>query len=149
MTMEEDIKKRYVRWQEYRINHFTFTNNIFLTFSVAAIGFWIKLITDKDFLLIDANKDYFGITLIFICISAAAGSCAVVTRLIDFRYTARLIIIEHKEENKTKKENIYRILIKEAGFWSWIFLLIQILSLAIGVAFFLKTILVAYAPRFL
>ena len=146
MSIEEDIKQRYVRWQEYRINHFTFTNNIFLTFAVAAIGFWIKLIIDDDFLLIEANKKYFGRSLFFLCISAATGSCSIITRLIDFRYTAKLVRQQSKEEDEAKIENL-RIVTKEAGFWSWVFLVIQIIALAVGVAFFLKTILVAYACR--
>ena len=54
--MESNDKKHmapqndnYQRWQKITIDQLTYVLNLILTFTVATLGYWFVLLTDKDF----------------------------------------------------------------------------------------------------
>lgn len=85
--MDTEQKERYVRWQNYRITQLSFTINLFLGFAGASLAYVINLKlnqnTQNPELLIFIIKWWSG--------SAAFGCLATVSRLLDFRYTAKKI----------------------------------------------------------
>lgn len=85
--MDDDQKERYVRWQDYRITHLSYTINIFLGFAVASLAFLINIKLE--------GKPHCAVPIdtVMVCwaTSAVFGCVATLSRLLDFRYTARKI----------------------------------------------------------
>lgn len=86
--MDQEQKERYVRWQNYRINQLTFSINLFLSFAVASLAFVVNLKVKNTAGL---NAADVLVTIYWWSSSALAGSIATLSRLLDFRYTARKI----------------------------------------------------------
>ncbi len=85
--MEPDKKERYVRWQNYRITQLSFSINLFLGFAIASLAYVINLKLGKSSL----NPDILVFIIKLWSWSAALGCVATVSRLLDFRYTAKKI----------------------------------------------------------
>jgi len=85
--MNPQQQERYVRWQDYRINHLSFSINLFLGFAVASLAYAINLKIE--------SKAPAGMplepTIIWWGISAAFGCIATLSKLLDYRHTARKI----------------------------------------------------------
>ena len=86
--MDPQQKERYVRWQNYRINQLTFSINLFLGFAVASLAYVVNL---KITAAVGINNADLLLVIFWWSASAVSGSVATVTRLLDFRYTARKI----------------------------------------------------------
>lgn len=85
--MTSDDKERYVRWQSYRITQMSFTINLFISFSVASIAYAINL----KFKSIPHGNIPLDITIFLWAFSAAIGVLSSISRLLDYRYTAKKI----------------------------------------------------------
>jgi len=85
--MEPEKKERYVRWQNYRINQLSFSINLFLGFSIASLAYVINLKLGKS----SINPEILVFIIKWWSWSAALGCVATVSRLLDFRYTAKKI----------------------------------------------------------
>lgn len=85
--MDPEQQERYVRWQDYRITHLSFAINLFLGFAVASLAYAINLKIE--------NKSHSSIPLesiiIWWSVSAAFGCVATMSKLLDYRYTAKKI----------------------------------------------------------
>lgn len=82
-----DQKERYIRWQNYRITQLSFSINLFLGFAVASLGYAINL-------KLGGGADQavpLDCIIILWSVSAALGCAATVSRLLDYRYTAKKI----------------------------------------------------------
>jgi|SRR5213594_1049134 len=141
--MEEQDRERYVRWQDYRITQFSFANNLFLTFAVAALGFWASIVTDPSFQLPEGQGFLLRYALIGLCVSVVLGTLAVVSRLLDFRYTA--LKIEKKYTGWCQK--YVEFLAEKLGGVSWALFWAQLASLAVGVWYLLSAILSVHGAR--
>jgi hypothetical protein len=86
-AMTPDEHERYIRWQDYRITQLSFAINLFLGFAVASLAYAISLKLE--------NKPHSNIPLETIIIlwgvSAAFGGIATVSKLLDYRHTAKKI----------------------------------------------------------
>lgn len=85
--MEPDSNERYLRWQNYRITQMSFSINLFLGFAVASLAYAINLKLGD----LPKNTEQLVLIIELWSCSAAFGCIATVTRLLDFRYTARKI----------------------------------------------------------
>jgi hypothetical protein len=84
--MDENDKPRYVRWQDYRIKQLSFSINMFLGLAVASLGFAFKArLEDRVPIVIVL------LPIILWAISVFSGCVAMLSRLVDFRHTARKI----------------------------------------------------------
>lgn len=85
--MDPQQQERYVRWQDYRITHLSFAINLFLGFAVASLAYAINLKLE--------NKPHGSLpletTILWWAASAAFGCIATMSKLLDYRYTARKI----------------------------------------------------------
>jgi hypothetical protein len=85
--MNPKKQERYVRWQDYRITQLSFAINLFLGFGVASLAYAISLKLD--------NKTHGNVpldaTIIWWAVSAAFGVVATLSKLLDYRYTAKKI----------------------------------------------------------
>ncbi|MDO8438449.1 MAG: hypothetical protein Q7S69_09910 [Nitrosomonadaceae bacterium] len=85
--MDTDQKERYVRWTNYRITHLSYSINIFLGFAVASLAFLINIkLEGKPHGTVPINT-----VMVMWAASAFLGCIATISRLLDFRYTARKI----------------------------------------------------------
>lgn len=84
--MTPDQRQRYVRWTGYRINPLSYSINLFLGFAVASLAYTINLKIEGKLSgrALDASLIIFGASALFGCL-------ATVTKLLDYRYTARKI----------------------------------------------------------
>lgn len=96
------LTERVVRWDSYRINHFSYTINLILTLN---LGFLSFIVSQINFNLSD--NIYFLLLLIitFICLTVSfySGVILIVNRLNDFRRTSRLTKLKKRKfeyENK-------------------------------------------------
>ncbi len=85
--MEPGQKERYVRWQNYRILQLSFSINLFLGFAVASLAYAINLKLSSNL----GNPDLLIFIIKWWSWSAAFGCLATVSRLLDFRFTAKKI----------------------------------------------------------
>lgn len=85
--MDQDQKERYVRWQNYRITQLSFSINLFLGFAVASLAYAINLKLGE----VTHQALPLNCVIIVWSVSAGLGCVATVSRLLDYRYTARKI----------------------------------------------------------
>jgi hypothetical protein len=85
-VIDEDDRQRYIRWQDYRIEQLSFSINMFLGLAAASLGFAIKVrLEDKVPIAIVVLPVFLW------AISVFSGCIATLSRLVDFRYTAKKI----------------------------------------------------------
>ncbi len=92
MRSSDDIRMTsdgFQRWQKITIDHLGYAQNLILTFTVAALGYWFVLLRDKEFTPSVAAKYMMRLALITLGVSAFSGLYSVVNRLWDFSGTAR------------------------------------------------------------
>lgn len=126
--MNPQEKDRYIRWQGYRISHFSFAINLFLGFGVASLAFAIN---QK---LGSASKIEATLNSIIIwwAFSVSFGSIATISRLLDFRYTAQKI---------KSKDCINSFMAKACGPASWAMFWLQVIFYVGGAYILIKAVL--------
>jgi len=134
---ERDEKERFVRWQDYRITQFSFAINLFLSFSVAALGFCLTLIKDPTFVPPNGMGYLLRNSAIGLTCSIIFGSLATFSRLWDFRCT----VIKIRKKYADCRQDAAEIFAKLLGIASWCLFYFQLAALAYG-AFCLIYILI-------
>lgn len=126
--MEPQQQERYVRWQDYRITHLTFAINLFLGFAVASLAFAISLKLE--------NKSHssipFDTTIIWWSVSAAFGCVATMSKLLDYRYTAKKI----KDGG-----SLNSFMAKWCGHITWSSFWIQVVAYSVGAYLFIDGVI--------
>lgn len=126
--MDQQEQERYVRWQDYRITHLSFAINLFLGFAVASLAYAINLKLE--------NKRYGSIPIetiiIWWSIAAAFGCLATMSKLLDYRYTAR----------KIKDGGSFNtFMAKFCGPVTWGAFWIQVVTYTVGASIFIWSVL--------
>ncbi|HEX3856406.1 MAG TPA: hypothetical protein VHY30_03805 [Verrucomicrobiae bacterium] len=141
--MTDEEKERFVRWQNYQITQFSFAINLFLSFSVAALGFCLTLINSRftpppgtGYLLLHSAFSLGG-AIIF-------GSLATFSRLWDFRCTA----IKIRKKYSDCRQTIAEFLKKWLGSISWSLFYFQLAALAYGAFCLIYVLIMAYGDKF-
>jgi len=93
--------ERFTRWQQVLREHFSYLNNLILTFSIGVLAFLMSLLNDEDFSPNCCQKIFFSTGVILSFISIFFGLATSLCRLLDFRTTVRKI---KKEINKDNSE---------------------------------------------
>lgn len=121
--MTEEKRERYIRWTEYRIKHLSYSINLFLGFAVASLAYVINLKIEHRLggCAVDASVCIFSV-------SALSGCLATVTKLLDYRYTARKIK-DGGALNEIMAENL--------GSFTWTFFWLQLAFYAVGALVFI------------
>jgi hypothetical protein len=105
MSLADDENEPYNRWQGFRITQLSLCISLFLTFSVATLGFSINLLVQKFEFTNCLAKASFLLSVICGLLSVSCGSVACLTRLWDFRKTAA--VVRHRAD-QTKKADVER-----------------------------------------
>jgi len=138
-------RERVVRWDNYRINQFSYTNNLLIGLNLAFLSFFITKVN----ILIDVNCCLMIIqilTIFSLIISFITGMCNVINRLQVFRKTSKLTKIKknkfeydynitHSYPNINSYPNISVLdsETKRLGKRTWILLKWQVWTFSIGV----------------
>jgi hypothetical protein len=95
------VTDRLVRWQGNTIAQLSAALSLFSGLSIAALGFLFSLLRDPRFAPRGADAVVFLVALLGFFVSTVAGVAAVITRLLDFRLTARKVRESKTEEPHT------------------------------------------------
>lgn len=126
MTVEE--RESYLHWQEFRVNQLSFSINLFLGFAVASLAFvldWERHLSTE----IGSRGTSLLPVLFWWSTSAVFGVVASLSRLVDFRYTARRIRGGREE---------YYCLTKVAGSVTWVSFGCEVFSYCAGAYLFVR-----------
>lgn len=128
------MKKResYIRWQGRVIEQLGYAINLILGMSVASIGFGVGLYFNYETGFYLWRLCFFRISLIALTISVAVGLWCVITRLRDFRLTAKIALKRERKASPIELQ-FMREESKKLGARTWILFFWQIWSFAIGV----------------
>jgi len=126
--MDHEQKERYVRWQDYRINQLTFSINLFLSFAVASLAYVINLKIKSMQSPINLEVT---LPIYWWSVSAVLGAIASLSRLLDFRYTARKV----KSSNICDKQKA-----KIFGKITWYSFWAQVVTYIVGGYVFISTL---------
>jgi hypothetical protein len=134
-------KESFVRWQDITITQLGYAVNLCLTFSTAALGFSLSLLTNNAFNPSGDGKFFFDVSLLSLMISVACGIYCVINRLADFRKTRGIALSrEEMESDNIPEDEINSALAerreesKKKGNVTWTFLRIQLIAFGVGVA---------------
>jgi uncharacterized membrane protein YbhN (UPF0104 family) len=143
--MEENrTSERFVRWQEISRGQLSHAISLIFGLATAALGFETSLLLNEKFAPTECWQNcFFFFSFLLLACSIAVGIAAVVTRLCDFRLTARIVRArsnaeklkkpksEIKDRSKFKKARRYA---KQLGKRTWWLFQLQIGSFAAGIA---------------
>ncbi len=132
MPETETDNDKYIRWQGVCIAQLSYSINLILTFTVAAIGFEVTLLLNNDFIPTSWQSCLFSISLLSLLASGAFGIWCTVNRLRDFRATANIANLKRKKE-EADKINELRALTDNLGKKTWGIFWWQIGSFALGI----------------
>ncbi len=141
--MEENrTSERFVRWQEISRGQLSHAISLIFGLATAALGFETSLLLNEKFAPTECWQNwFFFFSFLLLACSIAVGITAVVTRLCDFRLTARIVRArsnaeklkkpksEIKDRSKFKKARRYA---KQLGKRTWWLFQLQIGSFAAG-----------------
>ena len=132
-------KESFVRWQDITITQLGYAVNLCLTFSTAALGLSLSLLTNSAFNPSGTGKFFFDVSLLSLVVSIACGIYCVINRLADFRKTRGIALSrEEMESENIPDDQINGALAerreqsKKKGKVTWAFLRIQLIAFGVG-----------------
>lgn len=102
-------KDRFVRWQANTIGQLSYTINLVLGLSIAALGFGISLLLDGRFNPVLWEKYFFTQSLILLIVSSGLGIWCTINRLRDFKITTKIVKKESEENSKEEVESLRKL----------------------------------------
>lgn len=138
MPQESARNDSFQRWQKIRIDHFSYAQNLILTFAVAALGYWFVLLKDSVLPTPEAKR-LMLYALVGLALSATSGLLCVLNRLLDFRGTTKRA--GNKPDMPTTE--YLRIL----GRLTWALFYFQLATFFVGIALMASALLVAYRSK--
>jgi hypothetical protein len=145
--MVSDENEPYTRWQGFRINQLSVCISVFLTFAVATLGFSINLLTQANYPITECSgKVCCLLSLLGGLLSLLLGLLAHLTRLHDFRKTAK--VVRHRSDQNMKAEvERWRGEYKRLGDWTWRLFKGQLISFGIQITGLAIAFTITYMGR--
>ena len=129
------------RWRKIAIDELSYTLNLTLTFTIAALAFWFALLKDTNFVPMGKAKGILWVSLVSLIASAFFGFFCALCRLWDFRGTARRACNHPKAPSKGE--------LREPGDTTWVLFYVQLAAFGIGVSALGAALLVPYGGKLL
>lgn len=95
------LSQRFVRWQAQTIAQLSFAINLFAGLAVAALGFGVSFLREQSFTPDRCYAVAYLGSLVLLGASVLCGVAATVTRLLDFRATAKTVRLRQKDATST------------------------------------------------
>ena len=130
---------RFQRWQKLAIDQLTYALNLFLTLTIAVLAYWFSLLRDDGFMPGATAKCLMLLSLVALAVSVVCGLVCVVSRLIDFRGTARRA--RGKEDAPSRDE------LRGLGRLTWSLFYILLAGFGVGVSLLATALLLTYCGR--
>lgn len=134
-------RQRYVRWQGRTITQLGYTCNLLLTFNVVALGYDLNLLRDATFSSHNSAKVIWLLGFVGLSISLMLGSVALVTRLLDIRFTAQRVRNGDRFPTKSLTDAL--------GRWTWRLVWVHALTLLVGSILLGTVVLVLFGSKLL
>jgi hypothetical protein len=136
----------FLRWQTISINQLGFTSNLIFTVNLAILGFLVSNTMDINFILKCEGKAFFTFGLIILILSFLTGIIINLTRISDFRLTARAARLREKDESDSRLEKL-RQTTKFLGKLTWIIFIVQLSSFGLGLISVFISIAILYSEK--
>lgn len=140
-------ENRYNRWQGFAIAQFSVAIALISGLSVASLGAGFSLLQNKEFLPIGVFKNLFEYSFVALLFAVLFSCSSVITRLLDFRLTARKVRKE-QNPNYNRPLKIFRLDSEAYGQVTWWFFGISCLMFFIGVVLLFVSVAKTYSDRF-
>ena len=138
--------ERYNKWQGLAIAQFSVAVALISGFSVGGLGVGLSLLQNKEFNPTGSFKCAFALALLFLLLTAFLSCAAIITRLLDFRLTARKLR-KDKKPDYNKPLTILGRGPDSYGRASWGLFWLACISFALGALLLVITIGGTYADR--
>lgn len=138
--------ERYNRWQGLAIAQMSVAIALISGFSAAGLGLGLSLAGNEKFILNLPSKFIFALSLGLLFVAAFLSSGAVITRLLDFRLTARKAR-KRQHPDYAKPLKFFGFDSEDYGCVTWMFFWISVVSFTFGFILLALSIGVAYADR--
>jgi hypothetical protein len=142
-----DENEPYTRWQGFRISQLGVSIALFLTFSVATLGFSANILVQSTYPITNClAKVFFLLSIAFGLVSVLLGSLTCLVRLEDFRNTAR--VVRHRSDRSMASEvDRWRKASERLGRWTWGLFRCELLAFALQISLLITTLAVTYWRR--
>jgi hypothetical protein len=137
---------RYNRWQGLAIAQFSVAIALISGLSVAGLGAGLSLLRDEKFVLVGCMKWTFPLSLGLFLIAAFFSCAAVITRVLDFRLTAR-VTRKNQWTGYQRPLTIFRCGPKAYGEATWRLFWSSCVCLGLGAVLLINAIGMGYANR--
>jgi hypothetical protein len=138
---------RYNRWQGLGIAQLSIAIALISSLSVAGLGAGLSLLQNKEYLLA-APKYLFLASLLFLFIALLTSFGAIITRLLDFRLTARKVRTAMKQAYD-KPLTIFWLDSDSYGNLTWGLFWVSCFTFLLGVVLLVVSIYIALASHLL
>jgi hypothetical protein len=141
LSQEKD-NIRYVRWQQFKIDQMGKVISLVVGLATFNLGFLLNFIGQSNLTFEKNQKLWLIITILAVIISIISGIIVSITRLYDYRFTARTVgIDEGIVTYSNKNSDHYRKITNKLGKYSWGFLWVQLISFVVGLGMTVLTII--------
>jgi hypothetical protein len=137
---------RYNRWQGMAATQLSVAVSLLSGLSVSALAFGFSLLQGRDFSPCGVFKSLFIWSLPLLLVAAIASTLVVVSRLLDFRLTARKVR-RHQVPSYSRSLTIFRLGPEGYGRLTWFFFWLGCGSFILGISLLFTSIWVTYAGR--
>jgi hypothetical protein len=127
------------RWRKIAVDQLGYALNLTLVFAIATLGYCFALLKDKEFVPVSSAKCTMTLSLLTLALSGICGFTCVVTRLWDFRGTARRACGQPAAPTKDELRGL--------GAITWALFYVQLVAFAIGVGALAFTLLLTYGGK--
>ncbi|MGF1608240.1 MAG: hypothetical protein ACFCUQ_02510 [Kiloniellales bacterium] len=135
----------FIRWQSITIEQLTYSVNLILGLSVAALGFQIHLLLDSTFQPASWQKSFFLLSMFSLLLSIALGLWCIFNRLVDFRTTAKAARLRERDESDSELAEL-RGRYKRLGQATWRLFCGQVATFGIGILLVVIAVLPSLLP---
>lgn len=143
---QQASKNSFVRWQSTTITQLTYSVNLILGLSVAALGFQVTLLLNKDFQPMGCQKCSFGFSILMLLLAIGLGILCVINRLRDFRATTEAARLQEAEKPEEEIQP-YRDLYEKLGKRTWSLFWWQIGTFGAGIIFTIIALWAAFSQK--
>ena len=137
-TNKRDDTTRFQRWQTIAIDQLTYALNVFLTLTIATLGYWFSLLRDDGFTPGATAKSFMLLSFLALAGSVICGLVCIAFRLQDVRGTAQRA---RGRCAPTHDE------LSGLGHWTWMLFYAHLLGFALGVGLLVVTLFLTYGGR--
>ena len=134
------------RYEQARREHLDGAINLVFGLSVAAAGFCLSRITDKDSHFTRPGSYFFVVATVTFILTVGICIGSTWTRLHDFRLTCRKLRYESRGNHKDEVNRL-GVITDRLGKWTWRLLYAQLLTFAFGVTVLTIAIFLLYCEH--